>query len=197
MWADSAHVGESEKRCILLTRASVAATPQATEIGALDEVKWKGKDGKGKPDANARDRTGGNNADDVLHYFHCDKKEHWKRDCRTRAREQKAGHATTTRHGDECIVEIFAKSQTNIELTLRNHLETKRFAIIGLGKDTEGFFLKSSIRWNGYKLCCMWSCDPAQAKQAIQMCESDRAAMKCVAKLAVKYAKRRDADESF
>ena len=192
MWADSAHVRESEKRCILLTRASVAATPQATEIGALDEVKWKGKDGKGKPDANARDRTGGNNADDVLHCFCCDKKKHWKRDCRTRAREQKAGHATTTCHGDECIVEICAESQTKIESTLRNHFETKRFTIIGLGKDTEGFFLTPTIRWNGHKRCFMWSADPAQAKQAMQMCECDRAGTKCVATLAVKYAKRRD-----
>ena len=161
-----------------------------TEIGALDEVKWKGQDGKGKPDAHAGDRTGGNNPDDVLHCFHCDKKEHWTRDCRTRALAQKAGHAaTTTCHGDEFFVEICAKSKTKIEATLRNHFETKRYAIIGLGKDTEGFFLKPTIRWNGHKRCFRWSGDPAQAKRAIQMCECDRAGTKCVATLAVKYAK--------
>ena len=89
------------------------------------------------------------------------------------------------------------KARPRSKSTLRNHFETKRFTIIGLGKDTEGFFLTPTIRWNGHKRCFMWSADPAQAKQSMQMCECDRAGTRCVATLAVKYAKRRDSDESF
>ena len=55
--------------------------------------------------------------------------------------------------------------------------------------------LKRTIRWNGHKHCLLSSADSAPAKQAIQMCQLDRAGTKSVPTLPVTDVKRRDADE--
>ena len=103
---------------------------------------------------------------------------------------------TSTCHGDDFFVEASLKGLDKGETALRNHFETERLAVVGPGRDSEGRSLKQTVRWVEHKRCCRWTADPAQAEQAIHMCDLDRVETKCVTSHAVKDSRKRDGDEA-
>ena len=66
---------------------------------------------------------------------------------------------------------------------------------MGPGRDSEGRFLKRTIRWVKHKPCFTKYADPAQAEQAGHMCYLDRAETTDVTGLAAKDSRQREGDE--
>ena len=79
--------------------------------------------------------------------------------------------------------------------TLRNHFETKRLAVVTPGGESEGRHVKRTTRWVEHKRCFTWTAGPAQAGQAIHMCDLDRAGTVSVTSLAVEEFRQCDGDE--
>ena len=67
-------------------------------------------------------------------------------------------------------------------------------AVVGPGRDREGRFLQRATPCVEHKRSVTWSADPAQAGQAIHMCDLDRAGTKSVTSPAVKDSRQRDGD---
>ena len=57
--------------------------------------------------------------------------------------------------------------------------ETKRLAVVGPGRDIEERHPRRTISWVEHKRCFTWSADPAQAEQAIHMCDLERWNERC------------------
>ena len=102
--------------------------------------------------------------------------------------------ATYTCHAEDFCEEASLEGG-KVETTRRHHFETKRLAVVGLGRDREERFLKRTIRWLEHKRCFTCSADPAQAEQAIYMRDLDRAQTKGVTSPAVKDSRQRVGDE--
>ena len=110
-----------------------------------------------------------------------------------RAATERGPSQPTCFHGKD-FVEAPLEGLGKAETTLRNHVETKRLAVVGPGRDSDERLLKRTIRWVEHKRSFTWSADPTQAEQPIHTC-LDRAGTKCVASLAVKDSRLRDGDE--
>ena len=103
---------------------------------------------------------------------------------------------TTTCLGDDFLVQASQEGLGTVAATLRNHDETKRVAVVGPGRVSEGRFLGRTKRWAEHTCCSTWTADPTQAEQAIDMCDLDRAGTKGVTILGVEESRKREGDES-
>ena len=104
---------------------------------------------------------------------------------------QPNGHSDVSRN---YFVEAPLEGLGKAETTLRNHVETKRLAVVGPCRFSDERLLKRTIRWVEHKRSFIWSADSTQAEQPIHKC-LERAGTKCVTSLAVKDSRLRDGDE--
>ena len=73
-------------------------------------------------------------------------------------------------HGEDFLVEAPLEGLGKAETTLRHHVETKRLAVVGPGRDSDERLLKRTIRWVEHIRSITWSDDPTQAEQPIHKC---------------------------